>query len=1092
MTQLLLQQLLPEAAAAAAAVTVAKFGASNCQKHCVAFAGFAACSSFYMSQAASAADSGGCATITRKVQAQVATYEKAKGEIGGLRANLFRREAELEDLRQQIGSRGAAGALTVDPSWLHAEAAFDYISKNSGTTQEQAADMLRKGELPGKFMGQKVKISQRYLSTYKGKIRDNRTIKIGKGRPFTLQEFQLSFVSSMITYGQIRNKAVLHIQVAMLIRMLLLIENGYESVDSLDLRVVTNPIGNRRKRPRAVSASNSQLEAQSEHDPESDKESTDDEADPDPDARELEAREKASAGLRRILGESLSKHLMLPHNYRYPNKRTVARLCKANGWGVRKGQQQTSHRFDGARPDMIDAFFDSVLRTYIQFEINLPCQRHNCDEKHICAEYEQSGRLVKVLVVKRPGLDALNIAGRGRMGGCKSAPDRMIVGITNFPYIDADNNTTLMVYIRKARSSKETDTTAKEQEHEIWLAVHSEYEAAGIAVVVLTTETGYQNIVSFKKSMCYFVRELLKKEGVNVTFRDERSPSMRELGRLSCNHMLFLDNASCHELTSDVFRWESLSHGIVLQPTPPGTTNIIQPLDQHVNKLFTMWMRQFFLRQIEMEIVYGRAGFTNALQMTAWAAQMKDPNAAVRNMPSDLILDLRKDFVGDVEMTKVIQNLNAVGVHSQLAAVRFTSAKVAKLTVGAWIAAFGYNRLSFECCGLAAPTFVNQLETRRGLIAAGRSEMELALIRFELYPHKVKDTPIARAAAEVYENKIANAEVDKQALYVKAGQLAGILPQIVGDMRVQCSAETHELAIESAQLCFGGQAPPDALSLANTLFQARDLILDQQKRDRSLASYKAIMPPPNLAVLDESVRGQQDSLRASNESWLRSKAEKLGSKCRALLKANVTFCSSLTKLLSKMEEILSQRRGWTHETVSKVKDKWRIAWDAFKDNMLLVLNGREQAPKRKSVALRFQDLEELKDAIAAAKDKLKAKCRDMCVEIASMENVLQLHANDWGEVEAAVLEARAIARNFQTAATADNDEQPAAAQVAVAIAVPAAAAAVDPDSAPVNDGVDPVLYAAALAAWDARVAARAAEHARMVQEYAAADPLADV
>ena len=152
-------------------------------------------------------------------------------------------------------------------------------------------------------MGQKVKISQRYLSTYKGKIRDNRTIKIGKGRPFTLQEFQLSFVSSMITYGQIRNKAVLHIQVAMLIRMLLLIENGYESVDSLDLRVVTNPIGNRRKRPRAVSASNSQLEAQSEHDPESDKESTDDEADPDPDARELEAREKASAGLRRILGE---------------------------------------------------------------------------------------------------------------------------------------------------------------------------------------------------------------------------------------------------------------------------------------------------------------------------------------------------------------------------------------------------------------------------------------------------------------------------------------------------------------------------------------------------------------------------------------------------------------------------------------------------------------------------------------------------------------------------------------------------------------------------------------------------------------------
>jgi hypothetical protein len=141
-------------------------------------------------------------------------------------------------MHQEISSRGAAGALMVDPTWLHAEAAFDYISKNSGTTQEQAADMLRHGELPGKFMGQKVKICQRYLSTYKGKIRDKRTIKIGKGRPFTLQEFQISFISSMITYGQIRNKAVLHIQVAMLIRMLLLIENGYQSVDELDQREI--------------------------------------------------------------------------------------------------------------------------------------------------------------------------------------------------------------------------------------------------------------------------------------------------------------------------------------------------------------------------------------------------------------------------------------------------------------------------------------------------------------------------------------------------------------------------------------------------------------------------------------------------------------------------------------------------------------------------------------------------------------------------------------------------------------------------------------------------------------------------------------
>jgi hypothetical protein len=100
----------------------------------------------------------------------------------------------------------------------------------------------------------------------------------------------------------------------------------------------------------------------------------------------------------------------------------VQRLCTSQNWGIRKGQQQTSHRFDGASPDMIDTWFDCTLRSYIQWGILTPRQRDNVDEKHTCCEFEQSGRLVKVIVQKRPsGLD--QHAAKGRV--CQVASQRL-------------------------------------------------------------------------------------------------------------------------------------------------------------------------------------------------------------------------------------------------------------------------------------------------------------------------------------------------------------------------------------------------------------------------------------------------------------------------------------------------------------------------------------------------------------------------------------------------------------------------------------------------------------------------------------------
>jgi hypothetical protein len=533
-------------------------------------------------------------------------------------------------------------------------------------------------------------------------------------------------------------------------------------------------------------------------------------------------------------------------------------------------------------------------------------------------------------------------------------------------------------------------------------------------LTVYYSTTGYQNQDSFKKSMCYFIRDLFKKERVDFTFRDERNPSMRELGRLSVNHALFLDNASCHDLASDLFRLDCLTHGIVVVPSPPRTTNITQACDQHVNKLFTMWMRQFFLRQIEMEIAYGRSGFTNELQMTLWAAQLKeDPNAAVFNMPGDMILDLRKEYIGNPTMLNYIANLNAVCEHSHLSGTRFTTAKVARLSVGPWLAALKYARESFVCVGLAAPALPDQVRLRSGHQNAEiRHEIESRLVRYELYPERVKNTPIAKAAAEVAANRAANAEADKLETCKKAAQLLGMLPRLQGDIQVR-SADVSVLAVESAKFCFGEDASGPAISLACTLFQARDLLLTEQKKQNAVETYRSTMPPSSIAELQSIVNDQQSNLRASNAEWLSKKAAALAVNCQAAMKAKDTFCSSLTKLIGKQLDMVEQRRSWTAATQERMKTKWKAAWRVHKASMLLVRDGKDQAPKRKSAATRLQDLVDLKHMILAKKDKLNSKSGAMCIEIASLNEVLRLHAADYASVEAAVQDARAVLNSFE-------------------------------------------------------------------------------
>jgi hypothetical protein len=518
---------------------------------------------------------------------------------------------------------------------------------------------MQKGQLPEDFFGVKVKICQRYLSTYKGKLENGSNICNEGGRPILLDEFETHFIGNLIKHQQIRNKSILHIQVAMLIRTLKLIKHGYASVDELDRSITRNWIGNKRKRVIAGDNGNSPEIEGDECDGDDDVNSGDETEDEGSSAetnREA-AKQKAFTNLKSILGESLGKYLMLPKCYRWPSKLTVQRLCIKNDWTVRKAQMQTAHRFDGASPDMIDGFFDATLRAYINFEIDSPDQRHNCDEKRTGAEFEQSGRCVKVMCIKRPS--SLDVAGSQRISGTKSSATRQIHGVTQIPYPCANGKTSLMVYIRKSLSKSESAAKSREAEHEILDEVKDAYREAGIAVACFTTDTGWMNAETFKKCTCLFIRELSKEQNVFIKFNDERAPTMRELPRLNRNHLLFLDNASCHETSSNLFRLETLLCGLVLMPTPPNTTNITQACDQHINKLYTMWLRQSFTAAIEFDIANHNAPKFNPLLLTVWAAQINS-NAATLNIPQDMVIDLRADFRGDQNMQTHITRLNSV------------------------------------------------------------------------------------------------------------------------------------------------------------------------------------------------------------------------------------------------------------------------------------------------------------------------------------------------------------------------------------------------------------------------------------------------
>ena len=324
-----------------------------------------------------------------------------------------------------------------------------------------------------------------------------------------------------------------------------------------------------------------------------------------------------------------------------------------------------------------------------------------------------------------------------------------------------------------------------------------------------------------------------------------------------------------------------------------------------------------------------------------------------------MVIDLRADFHGDQTMQNHITRLNSVletAASSQRAGGKFTAARVARITLGPWLAALKYAEASFVTVGLADPPIANSVTLRSGLTAEAQQAKEQQLRRYSLYPDKVKRTPIVIAAAEVHANRVSNMAKNKAEICQKAAALLNLVPALGDEIAVQTADSEHELAKSTAQLLWGADANEGALGLASSVLQAADLIVAQNKAQSSISSYLATTPPPAIGPLQVLVEGQQSDLQESNTNWLIDKSAKLHNKCEAAKKAAGILHASLSKKLEKREDFLTVHANHfsgQHILTSAALTKVEAAATALEIAMRKERDGSEVAPKRKSLQNRL-------------------------------------------------------------------------------------------------------------------------------------------
>jgi hypothetical protein len=784
--------------------------------------------------------------VTRLDLHRAKNYSHCVAEINKRKHELQLMEEHKSLLFESMSENAQNSQVAVAPKFWHAEAALKWVDAartNEHRTVSQAVNLLNDGLLPGDYYDVKVRISSRYISVIKSKLAAGQELHDAKGKPSYLDNFDVGFIKDVLESQQIRCKSVLISTVQLLIRVVVLIKKGYVAVEALDERVELKQPKNRRKRSSRERGEHSD--------------------DTDSDDNDTDATADSFESVKRMLGEAMNMQLAMPSVSRFPTRRQVRKICKRHGWSIRKGQQTTPWRFEGCSPPMISCYFGNVIRVFIEFEIMTPGQKANCDEKRLNAEFEKSGRLLAVVCVK----PSEKLSGHGRVAMTSSASARSIVGLTFLPFIHADNTTPLIVIIRKGDSNS---TDSKHKEAAIWNAVHEEYEREGTECVVMTTTSGYMVNEAFQYCACHYLRVLLRRDGVHIDFADPRNPTISELPALKSNQILFLDNASHHKLGEVTFRCETRIRGLQLFPLPYNTTGVTQALDQECNKLFTLWVMEYFLLEMQIEM---SGGIRNPLSLVLWANQVALNNAAY-NVPMCVEMDLSMiESSGSASVKDTITQLNAALARANIEGRRgFDEVRVAKICCPAWLAAFKYARRSFVAVGLAAPPAELGAVLRNGRQTHLQLEHTAEMMaRYEVFPERVTSTSLYINAAEKWSKEQDAALTDKFEMYRKGAMLVGALPdlqqQVISGR--SSSANRDDNAAMAARLVFGPHVSEEAISLSRVIVQASVFVEDEQQKRMRVEGYQRRMPD-SAERMEAQVQQIRDSGMTAMEEKLKT------------------------------------------------------------------------------------------------------------------------------------------------------------------------------------------------------------------------------
>jgi hypothetical protein len=851
----------------------------------------------------------------------------------------------LENLSEEDVQRGREMLGGIKAKLEHKNAAYRWLKESNKRTQAEARELLAKGTLPG-VERLKVNISQSSFSKFCGKMDSGQMPKERKGRPQILCEETCQYITRLLRMASNKNKCQLYVQIATIMRTVLVLKEGIMKLEELDELCRVSSLERGKGRRHRADASKRKRRRNSEHE-------NDDESDSSESDTDGEGEPVAESDFKRAMSELFAHNskgirFVKAGEFAWPSIKTVRSYAKRYQWGIRKGQQQDSWRFDAANPEDIAEFFESLKRTRSMFSITTAEQIHNGDELRLSAEFQQTGELVEVMVAN--GAEHCRESHAGRKSGSKSINGRLIKGLTFFNAISMAEPDHVTI-IRQGAPNKQKEEDLQE--------ACKSLEEAGIAYDVLSTESGYQDAESYEKCMMYFMRSLHKREaaqgkgGIGFDWINPQKPTWQEIPPLVRFHEFQIDNASCHSMDDLHLRANLLLRGVVLQPLFTNTTDTCAALDQHCHKIMKLFVRKDLLICFELEISGGIRNQAHAMLLAAGMhttiSTMQFPKCCKMSLATEMDVAARSLWL---KLNQLLTMNNNVGE-------KWTDVRLAKIACPSLAAGLKYCKAAFLAVG-----------------QGGENATDLNI-------DKVLQQPIMVGGREIWETRKKHSELELKELHAAAAKVTGCIPDIQKDLRVVVPISGDRTNDEDGrimQILWGENPPAQAWAIVEMVRRAKELNQLEDRMNKARQNHQRRAPVP-MHILRERMNVEDQVQSLSRNAYMEAKHPTVLKAFSDVVVMCDTIKKALEQILGKKTELQGQRLA------AGIKPaKWNRDKDAVVACMMKMINGVQVdgAQRKRSVKSLADKMDAcIQEEIAAIqrKDKFKAKCEEMLIPV---------------------------------------------------------------------------------------------------------------